>query len=558
MRGLVLFLSAIFIFILCNPVAGALKSEECLDCHEPLKGFQHGSATCISCHTGITSLPHDDKLPRPSCALCHSSAAQEYAKSVHDLGKMACNGCHKTHFISKEKKTCAVCHAAAKHASLPSREKHLAELACVGCHGRIDRGVLEVEIRLKAGAEIGRDKIDVDGNGRVDKTEWDNLEAVLSRMPKGSYDLAKQYVLKGSMHAISAQPAPCKTCHTERELLQTARLKISGKSTFEIPIEPDLFVPELPSMVKFKDTVHGKKGVQCINCHTSQRAIDDRVCIGCHEKVYTVYKDTIHAKKDATKCTDCHNPHAIKSYKELNSAERLAICSRCHKDYIAKHDWLPNTVLHFQHLECSACHSPQSEKSMVFNFGLKKGRSTTPVTAQDLAYLSTAGQTLRKLIDKNGDGTVSSPELTDFFVDLQRKYRDISLSSSIIITKVYHAYSEKSPRDRVCKSCHSQSAPFYSSMYLLLPEKDRSDYVPVKGTVLSEVPVSVFVDICLLGEEKIRPDDLRRLFSLDPEERSRFFRELGTKWIDLAGLALTVLILLGITAHIVGRVLTRR
>ena len=62
-----------------------------------------------------------------------------------------------------------------------------------------------------------------------------------------------------------------------------------------------------------------------------QAKVTDQVCVNCHQTTYNVYKGTAHAASGVTACTDCHNPHNIKTYKELNARERLNVCSRCHK-----------------------------------------------------------------------------------------------------------------------------------------------------------------------------------------------------------------------------------
>ena len=131
----------------------------------------------------------------------------------------------------------------------------------------------------------------------------------------------------------------------------------------------------------------------CADCHKSQKRISEgwsenaTVCVKCHQQVEKTYKGSIHSKNGATHCVDCHNPHRIKSYKELNADERVAVCSRCHKDYLRKHGWLPNTSLHFEYLECATCHSPRSEKSMVFYFARKTAGKKIPLSYDQLIAL---------------------------------------------------------------------------------------------------------------------------------------------------------------------------
>jgi predicted CXXCH cytochrome family protein len=553
----------LFVLLLTLPAAfcalGAEKTDDCFECHEQFKGYQHGDLNCASCHSGIAALPHDERVVKPACRICHSAEVKTYMKGVHSEKGIKCEECHDTHFAGNKTKGCLSCHKALAHALLPAKEKHLAAFTCQGCHSLAERGSVEVVVRTGKNFPLTKELVDLNKDNVVDKGEWDHLDALLAGEGNGRYMVTTRYLLGGSAHAVTALPVACEECHHERGLLRTGLLRFSGKTAFEIPISPGIFVPKLPSAERFMETVHGREGVQCADCHVSRDKIDDHVCASCHETTYAVYKNTGHARKGAARCTDCHNPHAIKAYKELGARGRLAVCSRCHKDYLAKHDWLPATALHFEYLECSTCHSPLSEKSMVFFFQIRKNGNPVPISGEELALLCDKGRTIRNAIDTNGDGAVSSPELTGFFVHLQERYgRNVLIGSSIVVTRVHHDYSETRLKERACKTCHSADAPFYSSMYLILPEKSGYDYVPVKGTILSEVPVTTFVDICLLGQEKIKLDDLKKLWSLRWGLKRAYVYQLGLKWIDLAGMFLTFFILLGILVHVVLRVVVKR
>ncbi|MCX5815797.1 MAG: cytochrome c3 family protein [Proteobacteria bacterium] len=380
---------AILILVLLFPLTlhGTITSDECLGCHDKYKEYKHGKAACVDCHSNISTIPHEEKLEKPSCNRCHSKTAGRYSKSVHSKKNVACKDCHNTHFIT------------------------------------------------------------------------------------------------------------------------------AGRGT----------------------------------------------CVSCHEDLYRVYKETSHAKKGAAKCADCHNPHSLTPYKELSSQERMAVCSRCHKDYLAKHSWLPNTLLHFNHLECSTCHSPDSTKSMVFYFKTKGGNKNPELTYGDIEKALGSKKEIVSIIDRDGDGIVSCKELTGFFTGLSKRIqKDIFLDSSIVVTKVHHVYSEKSRKQRVCASCHSENAPFYESMYLAIPGKDSHTYIPVKGTVLSALPTSLFIDMCLLGEKKIKVKDIKEFFKTTQGKRGDIINELGFKLLDLIGLLVSAAILAGIVIHGILRIMVRK
>jgi hypothetical protein len=108
---------------------------------------------------------------------------------------------------------------------------------------------------------------------------------------------------------------------------------------------------------------------------------------------------------------------------------------------------------------------------------------------------------------------------------------NVFIGSSIIVSRVHHDYSAKREKERVCSSCHSDKSPFYQSMFFILPEKEFHIYIPVKGTILSAIPISFFVDISLLGEQKATWSDVKGFFALTPGELSHYARELGFKWV---------------------------
>ena len=143
--------------------------------------------------------------------------------------------------------------------------------------------------------------------------------------------------------------------------------------------------------------------------------------------------------------------------------------------------------------------------------GRLKGESS--LTYEDIKRLAPPGSELSRALDKNGDRVVSSDELGSFFSELRRVLgRDIYLDGSILVTKVYHNFTVTRHHEKDCTTCHSKDAPFYASMFLVIPEQEGRLYIPVKDTALSALPIALAVDMTLLGEEKVRTQDIRRLF----------------------------------------------
>ncbi len=89
----------------------------------------HGDVSCVDCHTDAEPVPHEARLMRVDCGLCHGDAEAAYQASIH---AEAWNQGHP------EAPTCAACHG--KHdiraASDPSSRVHPLQLAhtCASCH----------------------------------------------------------------------------------------------------------------------------------------------------------------------------------------------------------------------------------------------------------------------------------------------------------------------------------------------------------------------------------------------------------------------------------------
>ena len=547
------------LLLLASPAMGALKAEDCLECHEDYKAFVHGSVSCTDCHADVAELPHQEKLKKPACGECHEKIQTAFSKSIHGKQEMQCKECHSVHYVNKEKKYCASCHADVPHKSLPVKGIHLTRLQCVACHASVTASEIEVDVTVPGNKRIDKLAVDRDGNGIIDAKEWSFIEAFLEQGYKGKYKINKRFVARADVHGITGQPPPCADCHIDRNRFGKARLKSIGSTTYDIPADPKLFLEEIPPIARYKETVHGKRGVVCADCHVSTEKISDSVCINCHKEIFNLYKYSPHGEKNAARCTDCHNPHRIKSYKDLDAQERVAICARCHKNYISKHTWLPNTALHFHYLECTTCHSPESQKSMTFAFSRRMRQGEFNLTYEDMKQLLPPGSEVGKMVDSNGDRVVSSEELANFFLRLREKLgKQLYLDGSILVTKVYHNFTVTRHHEKECTACHSKDAPFYASMFLVVPEQKGQLYIQVKDTALSALPISLATDMALLGEEKIRHEDVRRLFRARSGERSAFMRELGLKWIDFVGVTLAILVLCFVALHAILRVITRR
>lgn len=533
-------------------------ADECLDCHDKYRKTNHGKVNCTVCHSDAKDLPHPDKLKKPDCAACHGDAAKMYGTSSHAEKKLVCIECHAVHDIARGAKKCISCHPAVAHKSLPSERRHLAAFDCTGCHSRFVHG--EIHVRIDARQPVLKETIDRDGNNRLDEKEWKDFLAYTQSVVRDQYRISRAYSAKGSAHNVGEKPVSCNGCHVDNRVFQTAMVEVNAPGQrLKLALDPHSVIPRLPVSDLYRLTSHGKSGVTCRDCHASQGHINDSVCKKCHESVYNVYKSTAHAKGPAANCTECHDPHKVKTYKELGTSERMAVCVRCHSDYKGKHAWLPHAELHFMYLECSTCHSPRSEKGMVFNIRVRTGGGERNLNYDDIAAAFGTKKPARDLIDLNMDRRITSSEIVPFFDRLKTTTAGtIAINGSIVVTRIHHDYSAVQKRDKVCATCHSDNAPFYQSMYIVVPEKSGFSQIPVRGTVLASMPSSLALNFVLLGETKLRLSDIKALLLSKGQAKQEIVQDLGFRWIDIIGIFVLITVLLFVLVHMILRVVFRR
>jgi hypothetical protein len=196
---------------------------------------------------------------------------------------------------------------------------------------------------------------------------------------------------------------------------------------------------------------------------------------------------------------------------------------------------------------------------MVFNINVQTKDGKRRFTRDDITAAFGESKYTRELIDVNRDERIVPSEIIPFFEALERNTKGtVGIEGSIVVTDIHHDYSQVQKRDKVCTTCHSNDAPFYQSMYLVVPEMEGLFYMPVKGTVLAAMPSSIALNFFLLGETKARWSDIRAVVGARGDARGELVRELGFKWIDIVGFFLSLAVLFFVCIHIVLRVVFKR
>ncbi|MBI5116072.1 cytochrome c3 family protein [Candidatus Poribacteria bacterium] len=147
-----------------------------------------------------------------------------------------------------------------------------------------------------------------------------------------------------SAPAFAATSEDCFACHDDPSLVnaQDVSLRVDPKA--------------------FKESVHGQKGIECVDCHAALSDVKDfphdapvaKVdCSTCHSQEAEDYKASIHGKGFAKNdpsvpvCSTCHGKHDIRPPEDpqssVNPLNLVAVCIKCHADtkIVAEHHLPP-------------------------------------------------------------------------------------------------------------------------------------------------------------------------------------------------------------------------
>lgn len=153
----------------------------------------------------------------------------------------------------------------------------------------------------------------------------------------------------GQAKASAVQPsrpldnAECLNCHGQPGMI----LRV-GINNIMISVDPQ----------KFNDSIHGKNGLLCVDCHpditayphpvysqTNRREFQfalyestRQACAKCHaeqaaDAMSGVHQQTLEAgNHNAAFCSDCHYPHYIDPETDLQRTKIPDVCARCHSE----------------------------------------------------------------------------------------------------------------------------------------------------------------------------------------------------------------------------------
>src|SRR5665647_3558783 len=189
--------------------------------------------------------------------------------------------------------------------------------------------------------------------------------------------------------SLAKEELACLACHDKAGLAK----KLTNGETLSLQISTKAYLESMHKDASCEDChadlnakTHGKtKAV--INSKRDFSLTMRESCRTCHEKKFTEYEDSVHAalvaqgSKKAPLCSDCHNPHTVRSAKiigpitdtprakchedifqayskDVHGLERIAngkaapLCANCHQAHAVKAASLGNGVRD----ACFSCH----------------------------------------------------------------------------------------------------------------------------------------------------------------------------------------------------------
>jgi predicted CXXCH cytochrome family protein len=415
--------------------------------------------------------------------------------------------------------------------------------------------------------------IDSNGNGIVEAQEIDSFMAKLKEKGIQSPRLEEKVLVLKPYHNFTnevKQIKDCTMCHVSGAPFYSQVMLMLPDRRGEVrTIKMDKAVigkiPPIPSKGNYFATVHGKNGVECIDCHAdltilragegfSVKELKTPVCAQCHPRETKEYNSSLHANVSEKICFSCHDPHSSVPFMQLSVAQRQAICTKCH-DPEQGHGWLPQKDLHFKYLECTMCHAPQAEKGIIFYLQKvdKEGAAERLDYIKVAKLLGMERPDLGKLLDTDNNGFLEDKEVLSFLTALNNKNpgENIDLGVRAVVLKPSHNYTDLGTKVKDCSLCHSAQAKFYSKLIMEIPEQGGGiRTLPIDKSILAGIhPIPITSDFYLLGESKISKRDISDIFFL--------VRQVGYKWLDVIG----ILFILGgvgfVTLHTALRIITR-
>jgi len=176
----------------------------------------------------------------------------------------------------------------------------------------------------------------------------------------------------------------CEDCHEDIDSKTHGKepSDMASKREFTLSMRNACVACHKKNVTQYKDSVHAAlvtnselKAPTCADCHNPHTvksakevaANTQPPCATCHQQIFKALSKDVHGLARVTKgkaaplCADCHQAHGVKA-ASFGTGVKDA-CLACHKDAVALHQaWLPNAGRHFEAISCPACHAPDAQR----------------------------------------------------------------------------------------------------------------------------------------------------------------------------------------------------
>jgi hypothetical protein len=303
-----------------------------------------------------------------------------------------------------------------------------------------------------------------------------------------------------SMH----KKTDCEDCHSNLDSKTHGKVKtaIKSKREFTLGMRESCRDCHKKKATEYDDSVHAalvkagnKKAPLCTDCHNPHTVRSSKIvgpitetpCAKCHEGIFKAYAKDVHGQERIAKgisaplCAGCHQAHAVKAASMGEGVKDT--CLACHKESVKQHnDWLPNTALHFEAISCPVCHAPDAQRRV--NLRL---------------YDSTAKrQVSEKLGVPKFEKRTDTADSKDMGLDeralwsLLKEFNQDGGDGKMLLRGRLevrsgveaHQLSEKSKAIKDCDTCHKKGAAAFQSVTLTVAGPDGR---PLRHGVQSEV-----------------------------------------------------------------------
>lgn len=313
-----------------------IQDKDCLSCHDGFKldeynASAHGAKLfCLSCHTDIRQIPHQEKLAKVNCANCHSTESEAY--NISDHGKAVKAGIPAA--------SCLDCHGA-PHAILErgNRQSPVYHLnipqTCAKCHEDEDK-IAKYNLLEKKPVTSYLETV----HGRA-ITEQGLISAAVCTDCHGSHDSLSQTNPKSKIYRLNV-PNTCGRCHND--ILGVYSRSIHGKSAAAGKVDAPVCTD-----------CHGEHTIKSHKDPASSvysTAITEKTCGQCHasERIASKYK----LPPDRLE-TYFESYHGLASRLGVTTVANCASCHGVH-DILPSSD--PDSTIHKNNIPhtCGKCH----------------------------------------------------------------------------------------------------------------------------------------------------------------------------------------------------------